>query len=52
MQNYHAASGTYDKVNMRQLRLNLAQPLGVRQSRIEAEGLWVEWAAGTRGRFP
>ena len=80
MQNYHAASDTYDKVNIRQLRLNLAiaavtayeianlaQPLGVRQSRKEiedvlartgfdkqmkTEGLWAEWAAGTRGRFP
>lgn len=80
LQNYHAASDTFDKVDLRQLQVhvaiaaatafgiaNLPQELGPRLTRtqisgllestgldkdMKASGLWPEWAAGKRGRYP
>jgi carboxypeptidase Q len=55
LQNYHAASDTFDKVDIRELKLNTvlaavtawgiadrAEPIGKRQSRTEIEGLMKE----------
>ena len=55
LQNYHAASDTFDKVDIRELKLNTvlaavtawgiadrAEPIGKRQSRAELEGLMKE----------
>jgi carboxypeptidase Q len=55
LQNYHAASDTFDKVDIRELKLNTvlaavtawgiadrAEPIGKRQSRAEVEGLLKE----------
>ena len=55
MQNYHAASDTFDKVDIRELKLNTvlaavtawgiadrSEPIGKRQSRAEVEGLMKE----------